>query len=234
MILEPLVNNSLQFELRNKEKEFQDENNFFPKVNHKRERILEKKKQKLFSLKEKNRVKINLYFLVLIFFLIGIIVGSIVFRIFVEDSAVKEMIVEKFCVLENQKLSDDEIFKESFSRNLKILATFWFVGVSVVGAPLLVLLCFYKGFTTAFVISSFLLNFGFFQGNVFIFKRLFFYYIFLILAMVLLTASSIKVMINVLKYKKDIRLELIRHSIFTILGFIFMIFSTILETKFLQ
>ena len=225
MILEPLVNNSLQFEMQNKT---------FDNSEH--ERIFAKKKNFLASkkmIKEKNTLKVNLYFGVLIIFLIGIVVGSIVFNVFVQDDSVKEIIIEKLNAIENPQNTDSEILKESLSRNVKILTIFWIVGISVVGAPLLVLLCFYKGFTTAFVISSFLLKFGFIQGNVYVFKKLFLYYIFLIFALILLTVSSVKVMINVLKNKKDIRLELVRHSIFTIIGLLFMIVSSLIETKFL-
>ena len=238
MILEPLVDNSLQFEFQNKEseKKISEEKGFIPKENSKRERILSKREE-IFSLnkkaKEKNSIKINLYFVILLIFLIGIVTGSIAFRLFIEDISVKEIIVEKFNILENQELTHDEIFKESFSRNIKILVIFWIVGISVVGAPLLVLLCFYKGFATAFVISSFLLKFGFVKGNIYIFEKLFLYYLFLIFTVVLLTASSVKVMINVLKYKKDIRLELVRHSIFTIFGLVFITISSLIETKFL-
>lgn len=238
MILEPLVNNSLQFQLQNKEQEkvTVEEKNFVPKDNLKHERIFSKRKEFFASskeAKEKKGVKINLYFAMLIIFLIGIVTGSIAFRMFIEDTAVKETIIEKFSVLNVNELADAEVFKESFSRNIKILIIYWIVGISVVGAPLLVLLCFYKGFTTAFVISSFLLKFGFVQGNVYIFEKLFLYYLFLIFAIILLTVSSVKVMINVLKCRKDIRLELIRHSIFTIIGLIFMIASSLIETKFL-
>lgn len=238
MILEPLVSNSLKFELQNKEPEkvVVEERNFVTKANSKHERIFSKRKEFFTStkeVKEKKGVKLNLYFVVLLIFLMGIVVGSIAFRIFIEDVTVKEIIIEKFSILEKQSLPDDEIFKESLSRNIKMLAIFWIVGISVVGAPLLVILCFYKGFTTAFVISSFLLKFGFVQGNIYIFEKLFLYYIFLIFSVILLTASSVKVMVNVLKDKKDIRLELVRHSIFTIIGFILMIISTLIETKFL-
>lgn len=238
MILEPLVNNSLSFEVQNREMEnkLSEEKVFTRKENLKRERIFLKRKE-LFKpnqkFKEKNGVKINLYFVILLIFLIGIVTGSIAFRIFIEDVSVKEMIIEKFNIIENSELTDREIFKESISRNIKLLVLFWIVGVSIVGAPLLVLLCFYKGFTTAFVISSFLLKFGFVQGNIYIFEKLFLYYLFLIFTIILLTTSSVKVMINVLKYKKDIRLELVRHSIFTILGIILIIISSLIETKFL-
>ena len=238
MILEPLVNNSLQFELQKKELERRvlEEKKIKPKDDSKSERIFSKRKEFVASTKvakENKGVKVNLYFGALLIFLIGIVSGSIAFRIFIEDESVKEMIIEKFSVLENEQLTENEILKESFTRNIKILAIFWIVGVSVVGAPLLVLLCFYKGFTTAFVISSFLLKFGFVQGNIYIFEKLFLYYIFLIFALILLTASSVKVMVNVLKNRKDIRFELIRHSVFTIIGLILMLVSSLIETKFL-
>lgn len=239
MILEPLINNTLQFEIKNKEQENKvfERGQSTEKDRSKHERIFANRKECLSlhkNVKEKNGVKLNLYFCVLIIFLLGIIIGSIAFRMFIEDALVKEMIIEKFSVIENEQLTDEEIFKESLSRNIKILAIFWIVGISVVGAPLLVLLCFYKGFTTAFVISSFLLKFGFIQGNIYIFEKLFLYYIFLIFAIIILTVSSVKVTINVLKHKKDIRLELVRHSIFTILGLIFMIVSSLIETRFLK
>ena len=117
MILEPLVDNSLQFEFQNKEseKKISEEKGFIPKENSKRERILSKREE-IFSLnkkaKEKNSIKINLYFVILLIFLIGIVTGSIAFRLFIEDISVKEIIVEKFNILENQELTHDEIFKD--------------------------------------------------------------------------------------------------------------------------
>lgn len=238
MILEPIVNNSLRFQIQKDEEENElRKEKVFPKTDDpKRERIFSRRKETLLSekkVKEKSRVKVNLYFCVLMIFLIGIVSGSIAFRMLIEDTEVKETVIEKFSSLELEDKNETEIFKSSLDRNIKLLVTFWIVGISVVGAPLLILLCFYKGFTTAFVISSFLLKFGFLRGNIYIFEKLFLYYLFLIFAVILLTVSSVKVMINVLKYKKDIRLELVRHSIFTILGFILMFTSSLIEAKFL-
>ena len=233
MILEPLINNSMQFEMVSKENKSGPEKKIERPITKKNERIFEKKKIDIPSKKEKVGFKINVYICVLIIFLIGIITGSMVFRLLIEDTVIKEMVIEKFSVLENKEFVENEILKESLSRNIKMLSVFWIVGISIVGAPLLILLCFYKGFTTAFVISSFLVKFGFLEGNRYVFGKLFVYYIFVIFAIILLTTSSIKVMINVLKHKKDIRLEFIRHSVFTILGLILMMISTFFEIKFL-
>lgn len=180
---------------------------------------------------EKINIKMNIYFMTLIIFLAGIVSGSIVFRMMINDPNIQNLVIEKFAL----ELANDEevIFQKSFQRNIKLLIVYWIAGISVVGAPLLLILCLYKGFTTAFVISSFLLKFGFVDGNIYIFKNIFLYYIFLILGIILLTASSLKVALNIFKGRKDIRYELIRHSIFTIVGFILFTISTIIEMKIL-
>ena len=190
----------------------------------------ERKSEFIFSKpKTKSNIKLNLYFTTTIIFLLGIIIGSIIFRIMVEDIQVQQLVIEKFSTIENT--TEKILFQKSFERNIKLLVVYWIVGISVVGAPLLLLLCMYKGFSTAFVISSFLLKYGFVEGNIFIFKNLFLYYLFLILGVILLTASSLKVTVNIFKGKKDIRYELIRHSIFTIIGLAIFLISTLIEVK---
>ena len=144
----------------------------------------ERKSEFIFSKpKTKSNVKLNLYFTTTIIFLLGIIIGSIIFRIMVEDIQVQQLVIEKFSTIENT--TEKILFQKSFERNIKLLVVYWIVGISVVGAPLLLLLCMYKGFSTAFVISSFLLKYGFVEGNIFIFKNLFLYYLFLILGVIL-------------------------------------------------
>lgn len=225
MILEPIVNGKVEHNITQ------------ISAQNTTERILKNKPRRTkFKTKNENKnkeFKFNLYIGILMIFLLGVVVGSIIFRMMIADISVKEIIIEKFSAVEFENKNETELFKTSITRNFKLLAIFWVVGISVVGAPLLILLCFYKGFTTAFVISSFLLKFGFINGNKYIFQKLFLYYFFLVFAIILLTTSSVKVMINVLKNKKDIRLELVRHTIFTILGFLLLIISTLFEIKFL-
>ncbi len=191
---------------------------------------LERKNEFIFDKsKVKSNVRLNLYFIVAIVFLVGIVMGSIVFRLMIEDPNVEAVVLENFIL--DFEGDEEALFKKSFEKNIKILVIYWIAGVSIVGAPLLLLLCVYKGFSTAFAISACLLKYGFFDGNIYIFKNIFFYYIFQILGIILLTASSLKVTWNVFKGEKDIRYELIRHSIFTIIAFCLFIISTVLEVK---
>lgn len=226
MIAEPIIKNTnsfIPYEIDNK-KEIQET----------RERILTNKidrKKTKYKSKENKKESINLNFFVIIIFVVGIVIGSISYRILIEDPIIKEEIIHKFSSNLEADGIEKNIFKESVYKNLKILIMFWIIGISIVGAPIILLLCFYKGFSTAFVIGTFLLKYGFARGNIFVFKYIFPYYFFGILGIVLLTTSSIKVSLNVLKKKKDIRYEIIRHSLIIIFVSLLFLFSSIIEAK---
>ena len=217
MIIEPVLDKPIYLK-----KEKKDESRVCERFERRNEFILGKQKRKV-------NVKLNLYFLTVIVFLIGIVAGSIVFRIMIEDSAVQEVVSQKFVSAVAGEHGD--LLKKTFEKNIKLLVIYWIAGISIVGAPMLLLLCAYKGFTTAFVISAFLLKYGFVNGNIYIFKNIFLYYIFQILGIILLTASSLKVTWNVFKGEKDIRYELIRHSFFTIIAFCLFVISSVIEAK---
>lgn len=225
MIIEPVIDNYIQL----KESKILEKRFDFPERQNNRERIFTSNKVK--TKKESGKIKINVYIVSALIFLFGILIGSIFFRLLINESSIQEIIVEKF--VSSDVISKEIALKESFKRNIKLLIIYWIAGISVVGSPLLIFLCLYKGFSTSFVISSFLLKYGFVQGNIYVFKNLFVYYIFLILEIILLTASSLKVSKNVFIEKKDIRYELIRHSIFTIVGFCLFFISTMIEMKML-
>lgn len=240
MIAEPIIKNN-NF-LRNEDIRFENiEKKAIPKLNdykdekkeNRRERILKNRNIRMnvkSDLKEKKDELLNLKFFALIIFIIGVVVGSICYRILIEDPIIQEDIIDKFSNIPMEKATE-ELMKDSFIRNFKILIVFWVAGISIVGAPLILILCFYKGFSTAFVIGTFLLKYGFIQGNIFIFKHIFPYYIFTILSIVILTSSSLKVSLNVLKEKKDIRYEIIRHSLITMISSILFFISTLIELK---
>lgn len=202
--------------------------------NSKNVRFHEKKKQKyqhrIRVKPEPNDSDFKLYAFICIVFLIGIILGCIYFRVAIRKDGVMADIMEKFSVLDDFVSITNLVLVQSMMKNLKILIVFWIVGVSVVGAPFLLLLCMYKGFKISFTISALLTKFGFFAGNAFIFQKLFLHSTLTLLAMVILTASSIKVSINVFKNKKDIKLEMVRHSMLAILGALFLFVATFLET----
>ena len=117
----------------------------------------------------------------------------------------------------------------SILKNVKLFLLFWIVGISAIGSPMLLFLCFDKGFKIAFTIAMVFLKLGWKNGYHFIFHHLFWSNIFVVLMMVILTASSFKVTYHILKEKKDIKHEIIRHSFVSFLGAFFLVTSIICE-----
>ena len=179
----------------------------------------------------KDTDEFKIYLFVCLVYLIGIILGAIYFRLSINDVEFKESIIEQFTLIkESKQLSKIDLLTESIIKNLKTLLIFWIIGASAIGSPFLILLCGYKGFSVAFTIATILISKGLKEGIYYMFRNIFLYTSFSIIGIIVLTVSSLKVMINIFKNKKDIRLEIIRHSIITFISIIFFICSVLCET----
>lgn len=180
-----------------------------------------------------NTFDIKIYFIVCMVFLVGIIAGTIYFRIVTNDVETKDNLIDTLILTQNKDdMSKKDLLYKSAMKNVKLLVIFWIVGISAVGSPFLLFYCLTKGASISFAISTVIFKFGFIDGNIYSFKHLFLHSCFTIFALILLTVSSIRVSLNTLKNKKDIRLEIIRHSLVSIISLIILAFSTILEVLF--
>lgn len=177
----------------------------------------------------KNTFDYKVYFFVCITFLIGIICGAIYFRIVLNDMP-QNVLTDSFqAIQETVELTKSELLSKLLLKNIKILITYWIVGISIVGAPFLVLNTLAKGFSTSFAVSTVIYNIGFLSGNKFIFRHMFLHSAFTVLSLIILTVSSLKVTFNVLKNKKDIKVEVIRHSITSVVGLVLFAISIFIE-----
>lgn len=178
----------------------------------------------------KNTFDIKIYFIVCILFIIGIVVGTIYFRIVANDVDIKEKLIEGLVLTANNDLPRSEQILPVVLNNMKMLILYWIVGISVVGSPFLLVYCLIKGASLSFIISTIIFRFGFIEGNLYAFKNLFVHSCLNVFAIILLTVSSVKVSINALKNKKDIRLELVRHSIVSAISLIILGISAVIQT----
>jgi stage II sporulation protein M len=178
----------------------------------------------------KNTFDIKIYFIVCILFIIGIVVGTIYFRIVANDVDIKEKLIEGLVLTANNDLPRGEQILPVVLNNMKMLILYWIVGISVVGSPFLLVYCLIKGASLSFIISTIIFRFGFIEGNLYAFKNLFVHSCLNVFAIILLTVSSVKVSINALKNKKDIRLELVRHSIVSAISLIILGISAVIQT----
>ncbi len=174
----------------------------------------------------------KVYFFVCIIFLIGIICGAIYFRIVLNDTP-QAVLSDNFqTIQETAELTKSELLSKLLLKNVKTLITYWIIGISVVGAPFLALNTLAKGFSTSFAVSTVVYNIGFLSGNKLIFRHMFLHSAFAVLAIIVLTVSSVKVTFNVLRNKKDIKVEIIRHSITAIVALVLFAISILVEVFF--
>lgn len=209
------------FEKKSEEKiltgnSFQKENNRTREFY--RERFFENKTEKIYKKKD----NIKLYFFVTIIFLIGFLIGVITFQKLSNDESIKQMITLYDFFYEDGEVEREAIIVSKVYSKLLVLLALWIIGISVIGAPVLLLFCGYRGFALAIIISSVLLKYGMKKGYSLLLRRIFLPTFLTEIVIIVLTASSLKVMFDILCERKQLKEEIIRHSFFSVLGAITM------------
>lgn len=180
-------------------------------------------------------VKNNLvkYTMLLIIFIIGIIVGGICFRSFNDNSEdivqQKEIIEEIINSFTNEKWRlINKYFIEDTIKIILLVIT----SSSMIGLPLLVVWIFYNGVSLSFTINFLIYTYGFLKGNLISLLLLFIPNLLMLTASSIITVSSIKLIKNIVKNRKPLKIEIVRHliicligAIIIILGFLWRIFS---------
>ena len=90
MIIEPVIDNYIQL----KETKILEKRSDFLERQNNKERIFTSNKVKI--KKEKSKLKINTYIVSALIFLFGILIGSIAFRLLINDVSIQKIILEKF------------------------------------------------------------------------------------------------------------------------------------------
>lgn len=90
-------------------------------------------------------------------FLVGLICGSLYITILKNND--KIYILDKInnFLLSNKKINLDDkmlIFRKSFCNNIIYFFSMWFLGISIVGIPIILIMIFFKSFVLGFSISS--------------------------------------------------------------------------------
>lgn len=97
----------------------------------------------------------KLYFLLLLSLIVGVSAGA--FTVNGLSSIQREELVNYFNgflqLMDNQKIENVELFKISLLENLKIIIVIWFLGVTIIGIPLIFIVIGIKGFITGFSVG---------------------------------------------------------------------------------
>jgi stage II sporulation protein M len=174
------------------------------------------------------------YLKVAIIFLIGVILG-VVFINYIQESNQIEIIsyLKNFTnSLNNEyQIDTNALFKESAISNLILALVIWFIGSTVIGIPIVYLIICARGFCLGYTISAIMITYSTWKGILFSISTLLLQNIIYIPSLLALGVSGIKVYKSIMKDKRreNIKLELIRHTVFSTFITILLVLSSLVE-----
>lgn len=174
------------------------------------------------------------YIIVTLLFIIGIFVGVFFVNNLDENSrsSVQEYLnnfVEKFKQIE--KLDNISLLKTSIIQNIIFAVTVWFFGTTVIGIPIVFGIIIYRGFCFGYTISVCVSIMGISKGLIFTLVNLLLPSLIIIPAILAIGVSGFKLYKSIVKdrAKENIKLEIIRHTVFSGIMLLVMILSSLVE-----
>ena len=174
------------------------------------------------------------YIIVTLLFIIGIFVGVFFVNNLDENSrsSVQEYLnnfVEKFKQIE--KLDNISLLKTSIIQNIIFAVTLWFFGTTVIGIPIVFGIIIYRGFCFGYTISVCVSIMGISKGLIFTLVNLLLPSLIIIPAILAIGVSGFNVYKSIVidRAKENIKLEIIRHTVFSGIMLLVMILSSLVE-----
>lgn len=174
------------------------------------------------------------YFIVSILFFIGLIVG-VLFINNTSDVKLEEINTYLNNMVKNIKSYENidfgSLFKQSIVSNFIIIILLWFGASTIIGIPIVYGSLILKGFNIGYTISSIVSCFGIGKGIMISLSIMLLHNIIFIPAMFGASVSGVKLYQSIMKNKdrNNIKIEIIRHTLFCILMLFLMILSSIIE-----
>lgn len=162
------------------------------------------------------------YLILLTFFILGVVIG--VFFINHTSEIQKQEITSYIntfinSLKENKKIDYIGLLKDSLIKNILLALLLWFIGSTVTLIPIIYGIVAYRGFCLGYTISSAIAIFGAGKGLLFSLSTLLFQNLFFIPALLAIALSGIRLYKSIVKNrrKENIKLEIYKHSIFSLL-----------------
>ena len=125
-----------------------------------------------------------------------------------------------------------KLFISSIKNNISIAVLLWFAGLTVIGIFVVYAAVCIRGFTLGFSISSIIATLGMKNGMIFIFYSFILQNIIFIPVLFALAISGIRLYKSIMKdrRKENIKIEILRHTIFSAMLSIMLIIASFIET----
>lgn len=183
-----------------------------------------------------NHIKNNKrgYFIISILFFIGLIIG-VLFVNNMNDTKMQEVNSYFSNMVNNIKSYENidfvSLLKQSVSSNFIIIILLWFGASTIIGIPIVYGTILLKGFSIGYTISSVITCFGVGKGILVSLSIMLLHNIIFIPAILGAGVSGVKLYQSIMKNKErdNIKLEILRHTLFCTLMLILVIISSIVE-----
>ena len=174
------------------------------------------------------------YFIITLLFIIGIFLGVFFTNNIneTEQESIKEYINTFIETLKNsQNINSIELLKNSIFSYVLLALIIWFFGTTVIGIPIVFGIIIYKGFSLGYTISICINIMGIQKGMAFIFSTIFLQNLLIIPAVIALAVSGFKLYKAIVKDRKKetIKMEILRHTIFSLIMIIILCLAGVIE-----
>lgn len=178
---------------------------------------------------------IKIYLILIIIFFIGLLFGVLFINNTNETQAnqISEYINNFInSVKEDYQISTSSLLMSSVINNLCIAVILWFLGSTVIGVPLIYLVIGYKGYCIGYTIAAVTATLGTGRGIAFIFATMLLQNIIYIPTIITLAVSGIKLYKLIMedRRKENIKVQILKHTLFSILMLILLLVSSVIET----
>ena len=174
------------------------------------------------------------YIIVTLLFIIGIFLGVLFVNNIQESQRVEidgyfNNFIEK--LKNTEDINQVELLKTSMGQNIMLAVVIWFFGTTVIGIPVVFGIVLYRGFCLGYTISVCISIMGLSKGIVFVLVTLLLQNIIFIPAVLALAVSGFKLYKSIVKdnRKENIKLEIVRHTIFSLIMTLVLIVASLIE-----
>ena len=187
------------------------------------------------TIKEHVARNIRIYTILIIIFFVGLIIGIVVVNNSNETQRAEiSEYINTFIndLKKGAKLDYFKLLKTSFGNNLITVIILWFMSSTVIGIPIVYGEIGYKGFCLGYTISSVVATLGTGKGILFVLTSMLLHNIIFIPCLLLLAVSGINLYKSIIKdrRKENIKIEIIRHTILSLIMLVVLLISSFVET----
>ena len=197
---------------------------------------MKKNKRRIFIQTIKEHVLNNKkeYIIVSILFVIGIFLGVFFINNVGQEprTQITEYVNQFVEQLKNtESLNTVELLKTSIGQNIILAISLWFFGTTIIGIPVVFGIVAYRGFCLGYTIAACISIMGIQKGILFVLILLLLQNLLVIPAILALAVSGIKLYQSITKDKRkeNVKLEMVRHTAFSLIMLIVLIISSVIE-----